>query len=362
MAEWSRVTNTTINDYLRGAEPNVLRNRKVTAMIQARGRLTYDHSGDAITWRLQFKDISLQGVSDGTSLTFASVDQFKTLTLPVRGYAATNAMHKKERLMNKSTEAIVNVYSEIAPLMLQGIEAGFGDEMYVDGNATGNELKLHGIESFMGNSGAASGGYIGTPSDAYAGINTDLAYYGGNWSGSWPTGSGDAHYDWVSPLLVDYTDTAWSATTKTWPNTCVEALRYGIIKGKKNKSTTGMLDMIILDGELYRQFQNTMDAKERITVQKGKAGKGDMANLVSLGFSDVTDFDGVEITYEYGVPSNIGYGWSFSNLELMSWQPQLFVPTGPIYDEATMTYRFTIDCFANLRCNPRYFVKWLSIT
>ena len=124
-----------------------------------------------------------------------------------------------------------------------------------------------------------------------------------------------------------------------------------------------MLDIIILNDELYRQFENNVDATERSIIQKGVTKEGPMANLVSLGFADVSYFDGVEVTYEYGVPATEGYGIALEQLELMSLQPQLFVATGPIYDEATMTYRFTIDFFGNLRAkNPKFFVKWNDLT
>ena len=52
--------------------------------------------------------------------------------------------------MNKSTEAIVNIYSNIAKDLLGDIEESFCDELYVDGYASGNEKKIHGIESAFG--------------------------------------------------------------------------------------------------------------------------------------------------------------------------------------------------------------------
>lgn len=279
MADWSRIVNTTIAEYMRGAEKNILRNRKLLALMQSRGRISFNHGGTQMDWKVEYKRAPVQGFADMDVLTFARRDRWKTAVLPYRGYAATDMMTKMERLKNKSTEAIIKVYDEIVPRLVSDIEERFGDEMYIDGNATGNTNRIHGIESFMGNSGAAAAGYIGSPSDTYAGLSTVLGDYGGDWSvnGSgdveWPTGTGDEEYDFWSPLIVDYTDASWTATTDTWPNTCKEALRYGIVKGRKNRSTKGKLDLILLENELYRQLLDSLDPEERAVITRGGNAK-----------------------------------------------------------------------------------------
>lgn len=363
MAEWSRIVNTTIHKYIREVEVNILRNRKVLAMLQSKGRISFNHGGDLMDWKVRYKRAPMQGFADSDTLTFSRKDRWKTAQLEWRGYASTDSMTKLERLKNKNTEAIVKVYSEIAANLMDDMDDQFGDELYIDGNASGNSKRIHGLESFFGNGGAAAAGYIASPSDTYAGLSTALGNYGGNWSTSggnvnWPSGTGDAHYDFWSPLIVDYTDTAWAASTKTWPNTCLEALRYGILKGKKNKSKKGMLDMILLDDELYRQYLDKLSTSERLVVTRGDSKDG----LYALGFTDVVNWDGVDISYEYGVPTGAGYGWSMQNMELCSLQGQLFVPEGPDFEIASQSYRFSIDFFGNARHNPKYFTKWASVT
>jgi hypothetical protein len=359
MPDWSRIVNTTIHEYIREEEVNILRNRKLLALMQSRGRITFNHAGDMQDWKVKYKRAPMQGYADNDTLTFSRRDRWKTAQLDWRGYAATDSMTKAERLKNKNTEAIIKIYDQIAKSLMEDMEDQFGDELYIDGNASGNSKRIHGIESFFGVSGAASGGYIASPSDTYAGLVTTLGNYGGSWTGDWPSGTGDAHYDFWSPLVVDYTDTLWSASTKTWPNTCLEALRYGILKGKKNKSKRGMLDVIMLNDELYRQFLDKLQTEEHINVQRGQ-GKG---GLLALGFTDVTNFDGVDVTYEYGIPSTVGYGWAIDSVELCSLQGQLFVPEGPDFDIATQSWRFSIDFFGNLKFrSPRPFVKWDNVT
>lgn len=364
MAEWSRIVNTTIHDYIRQQEVNVLRNRKLLALLKAKGRITMDHSGDLMDWKVRYKRSPMVGFADMDTLTFSRKDKWKTAQLDWRGYAAVDAMTKREKLINKNTEAIVKVYSEIAMNLMEDMEDQFGDELYIDGNATGNSKRIHGLESFFGGVGSgAAAGYVEFPSDTYAGLVTTLGNYGGSWSTvssnvNWPSGTGDAHYDFWSPTLVDYTDTAWAASTKTWPNTCREALRYGIIKGRRNKSKKGMMDLVILENELYRQFEEKIESTEQLNVQRGNA-----ISLLSLGFTDTINFEGCEVTYEYGVPTAVGYGLCTDAMELCSLQKQLFVPEGPDFDMASQSWRFSIDFFGNLKvASPRNFVKWKATT
>jgi hypothetical protein len=363
MAEWTRIVHTTTAQFIRQVEENILRNRKLLALLKSKGRITFNHSGTELDWKVRYRRAPIRGFADSDTLSFPRHERFKTCKLDWRGYATTDAMTKRERLINKNTEAIVKVYSDIATSLMDDIDDQFGDELYVDGNASGNSKRIHGIESFMGNAGASPAGYVGLPSDTYAGLLTNLAGYGGAWStnssgqSTWPTGTGDAHYDFFSPLIVDYKNASWTPQTKTWATTAKEALRFGIIKGKKNKSKKGQLDVVIIDDEMYRQFLGLLDDKERLVVQRG-----DKQGLYALGFTDVVNFDGVDVTSEYGVPPGVGYGWSIQNLELCSLQPQLFVPEGPDFDIATQSYRFSVDFFGNMKFNPRYFVKWMAIS
>lgn len=200
-------------------------------------------------------------------------------------------MTKQERLKNKSVEAIVKLYDGIARNLMDDVEDQFCDEFYIDGNASGNSKRIHGIESIFASTTAQSGNFVGVNGATYANLVTTLGNYGGAvQSGTWPVGTFDAHYDFWTPLVVDYTNSAWGATTKTWTNTCVEATRFGIVHSRKNKSKKGMLDFIMFNDELYRLFVQTADTKERIVIDRGKRSSG----LQTLGFDDVINFDGLK--------------------------------------------------------------------
>jgi hypothetical protein len=367
-ASWQRELNTTIHKYIRQEEENILRDRKLLAMAKSKGRITFNHGGDLMDWKVRYKRAPMRVFRESETLTFGRVNRWKTAQLDWRGYAATDSITKLEKLKNKGTEAIIKVFTQMTENLMADIEEHFGDELYIDGNASGNSGRLHGFESFLGTSGAATNGYVATNSDTYAGLDTALGTYGGNWdlqsaATKWPDGKGDPEYDFWTPLIVDYTDTLWSASTDTWANTCEEAIRYGINKMQKNKSRKGMMDMILLERELYRLLEEKQAAKERIVIKRGDRPGG----LVALGFEDVINIDGVDVTSEYGVPVDssgygVGYGVPMQHFELCSLQETLFKAELPDFDLASYSDRFAIDFFGNMRCNPRYWCAWKKVT
>lgn len=361
MPEAAIVLATTIKRFIKGAEDDVMRNQKILAMLKSKSNVNYNMDGNALEWRVKFRRQSMQGMADGDTLTFSQQNKWKVANLDWRGYAATDSETKKQKLMNKGAAAMIDRYSNMTKEMMDDIESNFALEFYVDGNLAGNEKKIHGIESFMGTTGnAVSGSVAMAPSDTYGGLNTDLGDSGGVWTGKWPLGVGSAEYDFYSPLILDYTSTlatasgGWTSATATWAARAPEVVRYGIIHSGKNTSLKGQMDMILCDRELYRLFLENQTTKERILVSAG-AKKG---GLVSLGFGDTINYDGVDITQEYGIPANTAYGWNMNQIDMNSLQGTLFDVTGPIIDIAGMSDRFAIDFYGNLRfASPRYFLK-----
>lgn len=363
-APWSRIVNSTIRKYIRDREINILRNRKLTALLKQKGRITFNWSGTACDWKVKYKRVKLTPYADGDTLEFSRKDRYKTAALDWRGYSSTDSMTKGEFLQNRSTEAIIKLYDTISQDLIDDMEDAFGEEFYQDGNAPGNSKRLHGIESFMGATANAGNG-AATPTGSFAGLSCVPGYYGGTWSGGslpgWPNGRGDAQYDFWSPIIVDYGDSLFpggASPNNTWANNCIEAISFGIIKSKKSKSAKGMLDVIMTDDEMFRTYMASYRAKERIVVQRD----ADKSPLVALGFSDIINQDGVDVTWEYGILPGVGYGFNTDMMELRSQQAQVFVPEGPDQDISTKSWRFSVDFFGNATWNPKFQVKFAKLT
>jgi hypothetical protein len=359
-APWSRVVNSTIKKYIREREINILRNRKLTALLKKKGRITFNWSGTAMDWKIKYKRVRLTPYADGDTLEFSRKDRNKTATLDWRGYSMTDSMTKGEFLQNRNTEAIVKLYSEISTDLVDDMEDAFGEEFYINGYLPANSKRIHGIESFLAATQNIGNG-AATPNGSFAGLSTVPGAYGGNWDPGnlpgWPNGRGDAQYDFWSPIVVDVGDTLFSSTD-TWEANCVEAISFGIIKTKKSKSAKGQLDLIMVDDEMYRVYLKQMRLKERILVERS----AEKSPLIALGFSDVINQDGTDITWEYGIPAGSGYGFNCDMMELRSQQAQVFVPEGPDQDIATKSWRFSVDFFGNAVWNPKFFLKLTNLT
>jgi hypothetical protein len=370
---WARIVNSTIKQYLREEEINILRNRKLLALLQKRGRISFNHSGTAMDWKVRYRRAPLVGFADGDTVTFSRQDRDKTATLDWRGYSASDAMTKVEFLENRSEQAIIKLFDTRTERLVQDVEDQFGEQLYIDGTLAANSKFMHGIESFMNYANQAVGNAFMTPTAVYAGLNCTPGAYGGSWSSNgaliWPNGKGDsqtaAQYDFWSPLICDVGDTFFGST-HTWLNNCVEAIARCIIKSKKSPSKKGMLDLFILNDEAYAQYISQLRSLQRIVVN------GQISELISLGFDDVVQQDGgKDVTWEYGLPTSamlnngvgvIGYGLNLDEMELRSMQAQVFVPEGPSFDDASKTWRWSIDFFGNLVFNPKFQCKLLNYT
>jgi hypothetical protein len=137
----------------------------------------------------------------------------------------------------------------------------------------------------------------------------------------------------------------------TWKDNCGKALREAIHQTRRNDSMEDQVDTVLLDRRLFIDFLNTLDAKERVIVTRANG-------LRSYGFTDVFEYDGVEVSAENSVPANTGYGLAVGNIDLMCMESQLMVSEGPFYDEETQQFRYVVSTLGNLKFkSPRNFFK-----
>lgn len=365
--EWARVVNTTHQQYVRQETINVLRNDKLLAMLEAKGRITFNNSGNFVTWPIEYRLIPVAPYADMDIVTFQRHNTDVLAELGWRGYAAAEAVSKKERLMNSGMEAFVNIWNERLNKLTKAMKRHFSGELYIDGNAAGNTKRLHGIESFMAatktlditkttptSRTANAADKAAYPDDTYAGLATELGNKGGSWTGSWPDGAGDEEFDYFSPLLVNWSSTAWPASgAGTLANQGQKILRFAIMHSRKNVGKEGMVDLALLDRDLYIDFLQNVQTDQRVLVTRG----ANESLLTKLGFGDTVNFEGVDVSSEFEVPDSVGYGFNVDYMELKSLQGMLFDLQGPFYDESTMTWRETLDFFGNICFNPRMFFK-----
>jgi hypothetical protein len=362
--DFARSIATTLVNHLREEEIASLRKYMVFAAIESRGNIRMNMSGRGFDWEVSYRLHQPQGNNGETPRSFSRQNLWKKAELEYRGYQATDAIYRKELLENRGTNALVNVAGKMSSRLLTSIEQYLSQEVYIDGSAAGNELRYHGLESFLAgtetinvatgaNRTANAADPFGYPSDTYAGLSTQLGAYGGSQlEGVWPAGKADSEFDFYSPLIVNYTSSYFGDTT--WAANCVKALREGLHFAKRNDTKEDAVDLVVMDRKLYIDFLNAQDSKERVIV----SGEN---SLKSYGFNTV-QLDGVELGTEYAVPANTAYGLAIGNIELLNMEGQMFNSEGPFYDEVTQSYRYCVSTLGNLKFkSPRNFIKWTNL-
>lgn len=363
--DWARSIATTIVNHLREEEIACLRKYKLFAALEASGNVRMNMAGRGFDWELQYRLHNAQGNNGETPRSFARQNLWKKAELEYRGYQVSDAIFRKEMLENRSAQALVNVASKMSSRLVTSIQQHLAKQWIQDGYAAGNELKFHGIESFMATNGtinisdgtqrtADPADPFGYPNDSYAGLSTTLGAYGGSQTtGVWPNGEADPEFDFFSPCIVNYTSSYFGDTT--WSANCTKAVREAIHQTRRNETKEDQIDMVLLDRRLFIDFLNALDAKERVIVSRTNG-------LRSYGFTDVFELDGVEISGEGSVPANTGYGLAVGNIELLCMEGNLLTSEGPFYDEVTQQYRYVVSHLGNLKFkSPRNFFKLTSL-
>ena len=364
-SDWARSIATTIVNHLREEEIASLRKYNLFSLLEGSGNVRMNMSGRGFDWEIQYRNHRPSGNNGETPRSFSRENLWKKAESEYRGYQVTDAIFRKEMLENRSASALVNVAGKLASRLLTSMEQYVAKEWVQDGALTANALRFHGIESFMGTDGtvniatgakrsANAADMFGYPSDSYAGVNTELGYYGGAQnSGIWPNGDTDSEYDFFSPVIVNYTSTAFGSNN--WGSNCVKAIREAIHQTRRNDTKEDQVDLVLLDRRLYIDLMNTLDSKERVIVSRQNGLRG-------YGFTDVFEIDGVEISSENSVPANTGYGLAVGNVELLCMNSNLFESEGPFYDEVTQQYRYVVSHLGNLKWkSPRNFFKLTSL-
>ncbi len=186
MAEWARLTNTTIAKYIKGVQAELMAKQILLALLDKRGRVTYGVSGDGVKWDVEYREIPLTVNNGEQAITPQRQDAYKQPSLDIAGYLVSDVMTKREKVKNaKGPSQIVDYFKNMVTRSTRNLRRQFGEELYVDSGAAGNTGRLSGIETMMNAtqtinvaSGAARTANvldpIDAPSSTYAGLSCAL--------------------------------------------------------------------------------------------------------------------------------------------------------------------------------------------
>jgi hypothetical protein len=355
-----RLDVTTIAEQIKIEEVNIMKDNVLLATAEDKGRVSTGHSGKKMEWNVKVRRNRFNPYGDGDPQNFDRQDRRIECSAPWRMYRQAESVSEFEKEINKGEAARVQFVSQVAKDLMDDVRFYFAPELLLDGNATANAGRIDGINTFSGYTG--SGAWL-SPSDTYAGHSTEhgSAAGGAQISGSYPTGVHDIEFDSYSPLFVNADHASWLTEAggsgneaKAW----LYALRAGLIHNVNTRGAAqGKVDVLLTYAERYRKFLAVLDDKERIVVERNAA----TSRLIKLGFGNVTNFDGTDITYESNVEVGRSYGWKYDQMEIRSLKSQMFWPSDD-FDLERLADRYSVVFMGNCRWNPRGFLFVNEIT
>lgn len=362
--EWIGLISATKPKFMKGASDMTMRKRLLLAFLQKRGRIAFNASGTELIWQLMFSQPPVSQNSDGAVIDFSNHRAYRQVSVDWRGYVATDTLTQKQNLMNRGEEALVNLFQSKSNNLRTSISDTFAGEIYKDGEATGRENSVHGLETFMGAGACAETDRIAQPSDTYGlgSLSTQLGAYGGSWTSAlstkpnatvatdWPDGSGSSEYDFNSPKLVNWSSSNWGTGATTWEANCWRVVSQTITWLTTTGGEDGMPTLGAMSPDMFQGYKNAQEVKTRITVPHKESQ--------DLGFGNTLNQDGVALYPDFDCPVGTAYFLNVSQMMIHSLTPQLFWMEGPDKDpRSNWSWLWGIGFWGNAEFKPKHFAK-----
>lgn len=357
-----RKLQTTMPMILDEVQDACMRNYQMMAIINSRGNVFFGDQGLGINWKVKFRNHKVVGTSGENARSWSQMNPYKTARLEWRGYEVTDTISKQETRTNKGESAIINVYNEFESNLRKSIEQELGPQFYNDGYDTTHPDYWHGLLSMYRQAGETlhldsgvmtararnDNDKVINPSGSFGELNCALGAYSGaqhDTSVVWPEGTADAHYDFWSPLMLQWDKSGFAGSTNG--EKFKNAMRYGITHAQRNVDRNGPITNFWTDRTNYIALKDFYEGKQTLEVTAG-------TELYNLGFKNVIMFDGVEVSFENAVPTGFGFGLNMANLEIRCLDTQMFTMDGPQYDMDLRLFKAAVETHSNLLCrSPR---------
>lgn len=362
--EWIGLVSSTRARYMKGASDMTMRKRLLLAFLQKRGRIAYNASGTELVWQLMFSQPPVSQNGDGAVIDFSNHRAYRQVSIDWRGYVATDTLTQKQNAMNKGEEQLVNLFQSKTNNLRQALDNTFAGEIYKDGEATGRENAIHGLETFLAAGTVTAADRIAAPSDTYGlgQLSTVPGLYGGSWSSGlttkpnaslatdWPDGNGTVEYDFNAPKLVNYTSSNWGTGATTWEANAWRVVSQMITWLTTTGGADGMPTIGVLAPDLFQGYKNAQEVKTRITVPHKESQ--------DLGFGQTLNQDGVALQSDFDCPAGVGYFLNVNQMMIHSLMPELFWMEGPDKDpRSNWSYLWGLGFWGNAEFKPKHFGK-----
>lgn len=364
-AEVVDAIESTTARYLALENSAVLRERRSLKRIQDANRVMLNVSGVEFTWPVLRDEIEAITYITG-DVRYTDHQVLTSASLARKGYINPIAMHKYDQLMNRGKEALVNLWTTKVNLATLGMKNKLFEALYLDGTNTDG---WDGFETWCGantsydSTGADVADLVAQPNDSYATLSTLPGTVGGTWSANlttkpnaniaydWPEGTGDALFDYWTPILANWSSTSWpSGSSNGFASTCEYVLSQMLQWLTVTRGFAGPPDSVVCDGPMYQKLKSALRADRQYHVE--------VSDKADFGLGPTLNYEGMTIWTEYGVPANSLYMYRTQDLDILCLEGQLITKEGPFFDENNFMTKMAVTSPSNLRIRtPRNFGK-----
>src|SRR5687768_7987784 len=142
MTTTNRVLKATREQWTKELSNQTLETHALLKLIKEAKNLKFV-TGTKMAWTVKFKELELTPYSHLEALSFAPTDTLKKPELPWRAYKMTDSISEQEMGENAAGDTqVIDLFSDKAKQMEEDANSRLCREIYVDGNATGNEKKF----------------------------------------------------------------------------------------------------------------------------------------------------------------------------------------------------------------------------
>ncbi len=361
--------------YMTGFADLTHRGHILLALMKEQGMIEYGATSAAAIYQIRVYEPEVRVSNDTTRKVFTNHNAYEQCQVGVRWYEATDILTEIQWKMNQGRTQLIPLYDNKMKDLGSTMVKRLNEWIYRDGNLPAFQDGFQGFESALGDNGSTvAGDRVALPSDSYAGHNTNLAYFGGQWSNDfvagdrwnagltndWPHGSGWSNYDAFSPLLLNWSSNRWAAGSGLWADNCEEVLREGsaIMRARNGYMNVNELPLLyLMPSHMYSGAENYYSQRFRI-VQPYRSG--------DLGFpgQNTIYLDGVVLKADYACPVNTFYGLCPQHIEMFfmicrnpSGEEPMIDVDGPVWDTSSAAYLMRIQVGGNLRLQPKFMIK-----
>ena len=297
-----RVAAMTTSRWLPRVSDQAYENYPLLDLLRKKKRARRTSAGGGeIRWMLSVGYPALQTFEDGAPHSFVPTGKIKNAVLPFAFYRLTEALSPREKAENRGAAAKGQLVPTVTRRLQDGAVAQLGPELYVDGNATGNGLKLQGLESMFGHSDTqtANDELATTLNDTYAGLSTA---YGSVGSISGATQATRTLGAWAwSPSVVAVNRTPTGGSQLTWDDNCDSLIRLGVRSVSWGAARMDQPDLGVFREPSHRALLEKLESTHRVMLTSS-----DLETRYGFKPAGGVNFEGVVCYWDRAVPSTDG--------------------------------------------------------